>query len=114
MEKKMISIVKIKPLSVNDAWQGKRFKSPAYKKYENDVLLMLPTIKIPISPLSIAYEVGYSNPASDIDNFVKPFQDILCKKYKFDDRDIYRISIIKKIVPKSKEYIKFGIEHLDI
>ena len=109
----MISIVKIKPLSVNDAFQGRRFKTPDYKKYENDVLLMLPTMNIPNAPLYIAYEVGYSNPASDIDNFVKPFQDILCKKYKFDDRDIYQLSIIKKIVPKGKEYIKFEIEHLD-
>jgi hypothetical protein len=30
-----IGIAHIKPLSVNKAWQGKRFKSPEYKSYEN-------------------------------------------------------------------------------
>ena len=42
----MIINLKIKPLSVNKAWQGKRFKTPEYKKYEIQMLRMLPNIKI--------------------------------------------------------------------
>jgi hypothetical protein len=35
-----------KPLSVNLAWQGKRFKTPAYKKYEKEMLLRMPAKKV--------------------------------------------------------------------
>lgn len=101
------SKILIKPLSVNKAWQGKRFKTRDYKAYEQELLLILPRIGIPKGNLEVYYEVGYSNKLSDIDNFVKPFQDILQKKYNFDDNRIYKLVIEKKIVKKGKEYIKF-------
>jgi len=28
--------IPIKPLTVNKAWQGRRFKTPAYKQYEKN------------------------------------------------------------------------------
>ncbi|NCC70881.1 RusA family crossover junction endodeoxyribonuclease [bacterium] len=99
----------IKPLSVNKAWQGKRFKTKDYKVYEQELLLILPKYNIPKGNLEIIYEVGYSNKLSDIDNFVKPFQDILQKKYNFDDNRIYKMIVEKKIVKKGEEYIKFEI-----
>ncbi len=99
----------IKPLSVNKCWQGKRFKTPAYKSYEKQLLLLLQPFKMPEAPFKISYEFGFSSKLADIDNPVKPFQDILCKKYKFDDRSINEINIKKIIVPKGKEYIKFQI-----
>ena len=37
--------LKYKPLSVNICWQGKRFKTTEYKKYERDLLMILPQIK---------------------------------------------------------------------
>jgi len=36
----------IKPLSVNQAWQGRRFKTHKYHVFERAVLLMLPNITI--------------------------------------------------------------------
>jgi hypothetical protein len=39
-------IIQIKPLSVNQVWQGKRFKTPKYKSYEMQLMLMLPPIKV--------------------------------------------------------------------
>ena len=99
----------IKPLSVNKCWQGKRFKTPAYKSYEKHLLLILKPLKLPEPPYKINYEFGFSSKLADIDNPVKPFQDILCKKYGFDDRSINEINIKKIIVPKGNEYIKFQI-----
>ena len=32
-------IVNIKPLSVNQAWAGRRFKTPKYKAFEKEMLL---------------------------------------------------------------------------
>ena len=101
--------IKIKPLSVNEAWAGKRFKTPAYKKYENDVLLLLPKIKLPDAPFSMLIQYGFSSKGSDIDNPTKLILDILQKKYGFNDSCIYELTLMKAIVPKGKEYFRFKI-----
>lgn len=99
----------IKPLSVNNCWQGKRFKTVEYKKYERDLLLMLPKKTFKFDKFSIEIEFGFSTILSDIDNPLKPFIDILQKKYTINDRDVYSLSVSKKVVPKGSEYIKFKI-----
>lgn len=102
-------IIKIKPLSVNEVWQGKRFKTRKYSKYEKDMLHLLPNIKLPDSPLKIEITWGFSSSLADIDNPCKPFLDILQKKYNFDDRDIYELIQKKEIVKKGNEFIEFNI-----
>ena len=102
----------IKALSVNEAWQGKRFKSKKYVAYSRSVLAMLPKLRMPERPYKISYEFGFSNKASDIDNPVKPLQDLLCQKYGFNDRDIFQVNIRKVIVRKGCEYVSFRIETL--
>ena len=77
-------------------------------------MLLLPKINIPPKNWLIIYYVGYSNVQSDIDNFVKPFQDCLQKKYDINDRYIYAYIIEKHRVPKGEEYIQFEIIHIDI
>jgi Holliday junction resolvase RusA-like endonuclease len=101
--------INIKPLSVNEAWQGKRFKTSAYKEYEKSVAILLPKITLPNAPYKIFFEFGLSNVLSDWDNPIKPFQDILQKKYGFNDKDVYEAGIKKVVVKKGKEYIKFEI-----
>ena len=102
----------IKPLSVNDCWQGKRFKTPKYRQYEKELLYTLPTRKLPEPPFSIQFEFGFSSAASDWDNPIKPLQDILQKKYNFDDKKILEASVRKIKVAKGKEYFKFRIDSL--
>lgn len=104
--------VDIKPLSVNQAWQGKRFKAPAYTKYERDLLFLLPAITLPEPPYQIEMEFGFSNSQSDWDNPIKPLQDILQKKYSFNDKDVFRAIVEKVKVSKGKDYIKFKITSL--
>ena len=58
----------------------------------------------------VRYEFGVSSKASDGDNLIKSFQDALCEKYGFNDLDIYRWEVEKKIVPKGQEYAAFEIE----
>ena len=106
--------VTIKPLSVNEAWQGKRFKTKAYKQYENDVLLMLPSKpKAPEGKMSLELIIGLSNMQADIDNPVKPFVDILQKKYGFNDNKIMEMTLKKVIVKKGEEFISFSFGELD-
>ena len=102
----------IKPLSVNCAWQGKRYKTDEYKVYERNCLLLLPRIAIPEKPYCINIEVHFSSSASDLDNILKPFLDILQKKYSINDKDIYKLIIEKRIVPKGQECIYFKIESI--
>lgn len=101
--------INIKHLTVNQAWKGRRYKTDKYKKYERDLLLILPKTHIPEGKLYIAFKVGFSSKLADIDNPIKPFQDIMCKKYGFDDRRVYKMTIEKEIVGKGKEYIDFEV-----
>ena len=103
--------VNIKHLSVNEAWKGRRFKTDKYKRYQRDVMLLLRPLQIPAVPakLAISITVGYSNALADIDNVAKPFIDILQKKYGFNDSRIYRLTLVKEVVKKGKEFIEFDI-----
>ncbi len=100
-------IINIKPLSVNSAWQGKRFKTKAYKQYERDVLYQLKAASPPPTPYRIDIEFGFMSVLSDIDNPVKCFVDILQKKYGINDKDVYEMNLKKTIVKKG--YVKFSI-----
>jgi len=101
--------INIKPLSVNDAWQGKRFKTDKYKRWEKDLLFILPNIKVPNGKLQFSIQWGFSSSGSDIDNPCKPFLDVLQKKYNFNDSRIYHLELKREQVKKGKEYIDFKI-----
>ena len=103
----------IKPLSVNECWQGKRFKTPIYKDYERFVMLSLPHLILPEPPYRIWYVFGLSNINADLDNPVKPLQDILQKKYGFNDRDIHEANIKKRKVKKGEEYFYVQLDSLN-
>ena len=104
----------IKPLSVNRAWQGKRFKSKDYEAYEKMMLVLLPEATMPEPPYRLFYEFGFSNSQSDYDNPCKPLGDILQKKYGFNDKEIYEAYIRKRIVKKGQEYVRIRFEHIEV
>jgi len=101
--------IKIKPLSVNQCWKGRRYKTEKYKIFENDLLLSLPMITIPKGKLDIYIVWGFSSKSSDWDNPIKPFQDVLQKKYDFNDNRVYRGLVEKVDVKKGEEFIWFKI-----
>ena len=104
--------INIKPLSVNQAWQGKRFKTKTYKAYETELLYKLPPLELPSPPYKIKFVFGVSS-VTDWDNPIKPLQDILQKKYKFDDRDVYKAEVEKYVVKKGDEFFTVQLEHFD-
>lgn len=108
--------VEIKAMSVNQCWQGRRYKTKKYSQYEKDLLDILPSrILIPTKgPMKLYIRFGHSNPAFDWDNGIKPFQDVLQKRYGFNDKRIYLAIVEKEIVPKGKEYIYFKISRLTL
>ena len=108
MNKNLINI-KIKPLSINEAWQGKRFKTNKYNTYETKLLLLLPQFKLPKAPYELNIIFGLSSKLADIDNPVKCLIDVLQKKYNFNDKLIFKLLIIKQLTKKGDEFIKFNI-----
>jgi Holliday junction resolvase RusA-like endonuclease len=104
--------IQIRPLSVNEAWKGKRYRTPKYRQYQNDLGYLLPAMKIPQGKLEVWLTFGFSNDQSDDDNPIKPTIDIMATKYGFNDKQVYQYHVRKEIVPKGKEYIKFKIEPL--
>lgn len=101
--------IKIKPLSLNHAYRGRRFATPELKQYQHDLRLLLPKLTVPGGKLALAYEFGVSSKAADADNLSKAITDCLAEQYGFNDNRVYAFSIIKVDVPKGKEYIKFAI-----
>lgn len=103
--------IMIKPLSVNEAFKGQKFRTYKYDKFIEKMSLLLPkSIHVPdVKNVKLAIEFGFSSKASDIDNCCKSFIDCLVKKYNVDDRHIYEMHVFKAIVKKGEEYIKFKI-----
>ncbi len=104
----------IKPLSVNEAWQGRRVKTQKYRDFERSILFMLRPMEIPKGKLEIYLKWGFSSAGSDWDNPIKPFQDCLQKKYNFNDNRVVRAIVEKVKVNKGCEYIEFKINAIKV
>lgn len=102
----------IKPLSVNEAWQGRKFKTDKYKQYEKDMLMIMPNLNISQGKYQLTLHFGFSSPLADLDNPVKLIQDLLQKKYKINDKDIFKLVVTKELVKKGKEFIEYNLEIL--
>lgn len=101
--------IPIKPLSTNQAWQGRRFKTKTYKDYERTLLILLRKLKpeIPEGPVAFDLRVGVSR-HFDGDNAIKQLLDV-CQKYcdHFDDVNVFDYHVRKVLVDKGNEYLAF-------
>jgi Holliday junction resolvase RusA-like endonuclease len=99
-----------KPLSVNEAFKGRKFKTDKYQNFEKAMLLQMPK-KIIGKNLMLRVDLffGFSSSASDIDNCIKATIDIAQKKFFFDDKQIFELNVRKCIVKKGEEFIEMGI-----
>lgn len=105
--------IEIKPLSVNQAWQGKRFKTNEYKDFERYLMLLLPKMNIrKKEKLKVDFVFGFATKSSDLDNPVKPCLDVLQKKYGINDNDIFELTVKKEVVGKGNEFIELQISEI--
>ena len=105
--------IKIKPLSINKAWQGRRFKTKEYEVFERSLFTLLPTIidREPYeakTPLELHIEAGLP-PLMDLSNVLKLIEDVLQKRYGINDRYVMKIIMDKVVVKKGEEYIKISL-----
>lgn len=104
----------VKPLSMNRAYRGIRYKTKDYLDYIEDMMILLPkhkTLEID-QPLYLKVRITLPKAMffrSDVDNFIKPLLDILVKKeYLVDDRYVNQISICKVLGIEYKIEVKLG------
>jgi len=106
-------IINIKALSVNAAYKGRRYKTDEHGAYCRKCALLLKPMNVPEGLLKLDIAFYVSSTFFDTDNGLKPFIDVLQKKYGFNDNRIYRIIADKYIVKKGHEKIVFTISALD-
>lgn len=102
--------ISLKPISVNEAYRGRRFVTPKLKTYKEALYFLLPRLEVPTGKISVKYIFGCSSKGSDGDNLIKCFQDCIAKKYAFNDNRIYKWEVEKVDVKKGEEYIDFEIK----
>ena len=108
-----------KPLSVNEAWQGRRFASAAYKNFKRVTNILLNVLRPKMPPvksiLFAHYRWWVSNIGADTDNPVKPFQDVLFNHWnmKSSDSHIHVLLIEKRKTKKGDEAIEFHVDDID-
>lgn len=109
----LMHTIEIKPLSVNEAYTGRRFKTKKYKQYIKDAKWLFPKkSKVEIfDKMFISVIFGFTNAAADLDNPYKQFSDIISKLYGFNDKNVWKMTLEKII--SDKPFIKFKIEKYD-
>ena len=104
--------IPLQPLSINAAFQGRRFKTHDCKIFEKCFYYLLPKKEMIMGWVEIWYEYGLlkSNfSRSDVGNLDKLISDLLVKKgYIQDDRKVIALHQIK--VQSNKSYVKIRIE----
>jgi Holliday junction resolvase RusA-like endonuclease len=102
--------IDLKPLSVNQAYRGRRFNTKEKVNFEKAALMMLPALGLKLGPrLEVGFLFGFSNKGQDVDGPIKVCLDVLQKRYGFNDNKVYRLSAEKVIVPKGQEFWAFTI-----
>lgn len=104
--------IKVKPLSLNSAYSGKRYKTKECTAFKRDLYFMLPDIKLPAPPYCIHFKFGVSSASSDGDNLIKVSQDTISERYQFNDKLIKKWIVEVESVKKGFEFIEFKIESL--
>ena len=99
--------IQTKALSVNECWQGRRFKTKKYEAYEKEVAALLPRKETIFGPKKVSLTFYLKELfRGDVDNLIKPVLDIIVKRgYIEDDRWIMEL-IVKKVKGNSKIEIK--------
>lgn len=94
--------IPITPLSINAAFQGRRYKTQRCREYENDLWFSLPKKEKITGKVSMTLEFSLVHHATtDVSNLVKILEDILVKRgYIEDDRMVYELHLYKSASKK--------------
>ena len=109
----------LKPMSVNRAYSVGRktmFKSKEYREYETAVNKRLEghhmSEEMKTGKLGLKFKFRFQRSNSDIDNPVKPLQDVLQKHFGFDDKQVYRLEVEKYHYRGCQPFVEVEITQL--
>jgi Holliday junction resolvase RusA-like endonuclease len=90
--------IPIKPMSINVCFQGRRFRTTTFKKWQDMVLFSLPAGASDSKNISMSIYIYLRDMRrSDLDNYIKPIIDCCVKRgLIIDDRYIRYLEVIKK------------------
>ena len=98
-------------LTINQAFQGRRFKTKAYQVFEKEMSILLPRQKTIWGWVNVEYEYGLTPRTfgiTDVGNLEKCLSDILVKRgFIEDDRKI--LTLIQKKLQSPRFYIRIKI-----
>ena len=113
MKEKEMIFIHVKPISINECFQGRRFKTKKYDVFIKEMLYSMPkqiTFSGNIDLKIVLYLKSILR--SDIDNFIKPIIDCLVKKgWIEDDRFIQHLEVVK--VKNKIEQIEIELKQLN-
>ena len=107
----METLFQMKPLSANRMFVRKNrttFKTADYKKFQEDMALILIGSKWPFEDKPVLFIVyaGLSNKASDLDNIIKPLLDTYQSIFEeFNDKTVQGIILQRDRVKRGGEYL---------
>ena len=109
----MNAILYVKPLSVNAAYQGRRFSTKEKKLFDRTVAAILPNCRVDGEYYRVLFDFHLTNfGGTDQDNLIKVLQDCIVRRGIIsDDRRIVEHRIRK--FPSDKNYIVVGIVGAD-
>lgn len=109
----------VKPMSVNRAYAVGRktmFKSKEYREYEITINKLLEghemSEEMKAGKLALSFRFRFQRSNSDIDNPVKPLQDILQKHFGFNDKQVYSLNVEKMHYKGCQPLIEVEIKQL--
>jgi len=103
-------IIKIKPISINKCWQGRRYKTPEYTNWRIAFGLLASNSVRFSGYIEINLKFYIHNyKMADVDNFIKPTLDALVDKNIIDDD-----RFIKRIISEKFQIAKNIDEHIYI
>ncbi len=105
-------IVNLPPLSVNKAWQGRRYKTKEYNKWLQWGMSIMPKREMIIEPVEITLTFYMKNPSrADVDNPIKTCLDLMVKRgYLKDDVQVESLHAYKE--KSDEERIKIEIREI--
>ena len=104
-------ILKIKPISTNLIWSGRRYMSAEAKQFKRDCKLQLLAKRVKLSvdgELALHLRFGLSRNA-DVSNCIKLVEDVIADVLDVDDILFVGITATKERVKKGQEFIAFDI-----
>jgi len=104
--------IKLKPITVNQCWQGRRFKTPAYTNWRKSFSLLLKDKSQIKGELSVILEFYIKHASTtDTDNLIKPTLDALKEiGVIVDDKYITEIHAYK--YKSDKEFIRITLDEV--